>query len=337
MKYFNLILVIFALGLVACFKEDEMVQPHDPGNVEVAQIEMTKDYRYQVYFDLEAANVVDNNLKTEWDLGFEASANGWHIILNTANFMWAGRTALKDISQQVDTNGINWKFDNSNGALDMTAVGDWLQITENDTTYDDAIFVINRGYTPSGALRGVKKVAFRNVDKNSYTIEFGDLNSASPETINIQKDSTLNFVFFSFDEGIELNLEPPKMDWHLWFTQYTTILFTDAGDAYPYLVTGALINKYNGVKVAKDSVHSFDELDYSLAASLSFSDSLDVIGYDWKVVVGDVQTGNVTYVVDEKLNYIIRAGNDIYYKLRFVDFYNNLGDKGYPKFEFQKL
>ena len=29
--------------------------------------------------------------------------------------------------------------------------------------------------------------------------------------------------------------------------------------------------------------------------------------------------------------------NDKYYKLHFIDFYNNLGEKGYPKFEIQEL
>ncbi len=331
--YIMLMLVI----LTSCFKEDERVHAHDPGDVEVAQIDMTKDYKYQAYFDFESGSVVAQNLRTDWDLGFETSDTGWHVILNTGNFMWAGNTGVTEFSNSIDTTGLHWKFDKSNGNPDSTAIGNWFDIIDGDTSYSNHVYAINLGYTPSGNLRGVKKIVFRQVNNKQYEIAWGEVDALEPDIYTISKDSSRNFVFFSFDEGEQKNLEPDKRDWDLWFTQYTTILFTNEGDPYPYLVTGTLINQYQETRVAEDSILSFELLDYQTALEMEYSDKMDAIGYDWKDVVGDVQSGNVSYIVRENLHYIIHTQEDLYYKLRFVDFYNDLGDKGYPRFEFQRL
>jgi len=37
------------------------------------------------------------------------------------------------------------------------------------------------------------------------------------------------------------------------------------------------------------------------------------------------------------MNYVIRDRDGFFYKLRFIDFSNDMGEKGYPKFEFVRL
>ena len=142
---------------------------------------------------------------------------------------------------------------------------------------------------------------------------------------------------FSFDSGgSQLQLEPGRKEWTLQFTQYTSIVYTNTGEPYSYLVTGALSNRHY-VGVAEDTLMNFDEITLEIARELSFDNSLDAIGYDWKVAVGDPTSGGITYVTKTDINYIIRDYNGFHYKLRFVSFYNNSGDKGYPTFEYQRL
>ena len=43
------------------------------------------------------------------------------------------------------------------------------------------------------------------------------------------------------------------------------------------------------------------------------------------------------YTVNSNITYIVKDTDGNYYKLRFLDFYNNKGDKGYPKFEFSRI
>ena len=44
-----------------------------------------------------------------------------------------------------------------------------------------------------------------------------------------------------------------------------------------------------------------------------------------------------SYTVEVGLNYVIKNRKGYFYKLRFVEFYNNLGQKGYPAIEYQQL
>jgi hypothetical protein len=340
MRIFNLIaflLIIFLLN--ACFKEDEKVTPHDPGDVETVSIELTQDYRYQVYYDLGSGEVVSTNLKKNWDLGFDCTDYGWKVILNTSNFMVAAATGLTDFSIPVDTTGLTWKFDASSGNPDSLAIGKWVDFLPPDSvkTYTNEVYLIDRGYDELGNLRGLRKIVFQELGDSTYTFRYANLDGSNENTFIIKKDPKVNYTCFSFDEGgKQLDIEPVKYDWDLLFTQYTTLLYTNEGDPYPYLLTGVLSNP-SGLQVAQDTLHDFSSIDIDSAESLVFSSAQDEIGYDWKDVVGDVSSGIVSYVIVEGLNYIVLDNEGYYYKLRFISFYNNSGEKGYPTFEFQRL
>ena len=58
-----------------------------------------------------------------------------------------------------------------------------------------------------------------------------------------------------------------------------------------------------------------------------------MIGYDWKYYNLDA----ALYTIEPGLAYVIRDRDGFYYKLRFIDFYSEAGEKGYPKFEYVRL
>jgi hypothetical protein len=342
MKNFRSIAGFLAIAalLTSCFKEDEKVPPHDPGNVKTVVIEMTNNYKYQVYFDLSSEAVVGTNEKKTWDLGFECGANGWHILLNTSNFMLAAKTGITDFSLSLDTAGLKFKYDESTGNLDSTAIGNWLSIDPIDSIilYTHEVYVIDRGYDELGNLRGLRKIVFESWEASRYTFRYANLDGSGEQTFTVTKDPSVGFVNFSFDGGgQQLILEPPVYDWDLIFTQYTTLLFTDEGDPYPYLVTGALSNPMT-IAVHQDTLMDFTAIDLEFAEGLAYNSIRDEIGYDWKDVVGDLGSGNVSYVIVPGKNYLIRDWQGFYYKLRFVEFYSmTSGEKGYPTFEMQRL
>lgn len=340
MKHSSLIIILFiGLVLTSCFKEDEKIIAHDPGDVKTVSIELTNDYRYQVYFDLGTGDVISTNLKKTWDLGFDCSKEGTRIILNSSNFMVAASAGPVDFYSPIDTVGFTWRFDASSGNLDSTAFGDWISYSEPDSViiYSDNLYIIDRGYDEAGNLRGLRKIIFQEVTDTSFTFRFAEMDGSNENTFTVIKDPTVNYICFSFDEGgKQLSLEPPKENWDLIFTQYTTLLYTDTGEPYPYLLTGVL-NNPSGVAAAQDTAYDFASIDLTLASSMVFTGALDEIGYDWKDVVGDVSSGSVTYVIKEGLNYVVKDADGFYYKLRFISFYNNDGDKGYPTIEYQRL
>jgi hypothetical protein len=322
MKLYSYIMFVCYLLFVSCKKEELPVTAHDPGNVITSYVNMDPSYKWQFYYDLGTNTVVGQNLKTVWDLGFEATGNGYRVILNTAKAMYARNTGSTVFSGVTDTNGFtfNRKWDEPSGNLDSTAIGDWR--TTNH------VYIIDRGYNETGVHQGYRKIQFQQYNSTSYTVRFAELNGTGDTVFQIEKDSTYNFSFLSFSNGGQtLIVEPPKHTWDVCFSQYLHIFYNPV---QPYLVTGCLLNRYNTF-ASVDSVKTFSEINFSQVSQYSFANPVNTIGYSWKIFTGGV------YITLPYKNYIIRDSDNFYYKLHFIDFYDQFGNKGNPKWEFQEL
>ena len=316
----NSVLVLILGGiLAACHKEEIAIQPHDSGDALEAQIEMGEDYRYQLFYDLASNEVVRSNDKVDWDLAFESSSGGWHIVLNSSRGMAVhrGSGAFGDLTSET---GLIWDWDTPDGNLDSTAIGNWQT--------DNGLYVLDMGYDHTGTHLGYMKLMVADVTATEYTIEYGSLSDLTGQTTTVSKNTGSIMTYFKFGTG-EVSIAPPKEDWDLLFTQYTHLFYAPF-DAY--LVTGVLLNRFN-TSASHISDKPFSEVTYDDAIALSYSDSLDYIGYDWKLY----DYANQVYVVDPSITYLVQTSEGFYYKLHFVDFYNNLGEKGCPKLEVQQL
>jgi len=331
-------LMVFILS--SCFKEDEKITPHDPGDVSEAEVAMTQNYSEQVYFDLSSGMSISSNKKDIYDMAFENGDEGWHVLLNTASFMYAAGTGTDDFNAPIDTTGYDWRFDKSDGNLDSTAIGQYFSFNISDSTkiYTNEVYVLNRGYDVAANLRGLKKVVILEVNDSSYTVRFANIDGTDEHTSVILKDDEVSLAYFSFDNaGQQIYPEPLPSEYDLLFTQYTTLLYTTEGEPYPYLLTGVLINR-QFVHTVRDTLLDFSEITYESTTGMDFTTQLDNVGYDWKYLEGDVTGGGaLVYKIVEGLNYIIRDTDGYIYKLRFTSFYNQAGEKGYPNFEFQRL
>ena len=344
MRKISFLIFVLPLLLTSCFKEDERVTPYDRGDKITAVIPMTEIengndirlYKNQVYYKLSDSAIVSSNDKTSWDLAFDATDKGCKIWLNTANFMLAGQTETTNLSEVNSAAGLAMQFDPSSGNPDSTVLRNWILISENDTSYSEKVYVIDRGYDEAGNLLGYRKIKFDSLTNNRYYFTYSNLNNTGLTQTFVLKETGYNKVYYSFQTGQQLQPEPAQTAYDLLFTQYTTLLFTNEGDPYPYLVTGVLLNPF-ATEVAFDSTFLFDELDLVSASNLLYTTQADRIGYNWKDVQGDVENGVVSYVVNPNWNYIIRTQNDELFKLRFVSFYNHQGVKGFPTIEYQRL
>jgi HmuY protein len=309
----------FLLG--GCFKEEEPVKPYDRGNVTTRSISLASDYRYQVFFNLDADSVIRRNLKSDWDIAFECSdTEGGKAYLNSANFMSCWKTDKADIDQLTDTVGFfkNRAMDAANRP-DSFAIGDVQKLKKP--------LWIDRGYDSKGDQLDFYKIQFISVDAKKYVIKVAKDNGGKAQTFEVLKDPTKNFVHFSFSTLKAVTVEPPTKDWDLQFTQY---VHTFSDPYLSYLVTGVILNPNNTTAIA-DSSLEFKKIDINVAKGFKLSPKSDVIGYNWKNFINNV------YSINSHWNYIIRDSKGFYYKLHFIDFYNEVGSKGFPKFEFQKL
>ena len=332
-----IIAFLSTLFLSSCFKEDEMVEPHIPGSVLTAVIPMTQYYSKQVYFSLQNEEIVSSNNRSVFDLNFSCNDTLNLIRLNTSNFAVAAKTPFTKLEDVTDTTGLNWKFDPSNGNYDSLAISNWMEIFDGDTLFENNVWVINRGVNEIGISLGLKKIQFTGLKANSYFFTYSNLDNSERVEAVVEKNDDYSFIQYSMGDEMQLFLEPKITDWDLLFTQYTTMLITDEGEPYPYLLTGVLQNK--GVtSVAFDTTLQFESIKLADTLRFAFSDALDKVGYNWKELIGDVNTGDVYYQIKLNYNYIIKSANSYYYKVRFINFYDPLtGEKGYPTFEYQRL
>jgi hypothetical protein len=324
-----LIFISLALLVSSCFKEDEQITPHTPGNFITDTVALTDTYKYQVYYSLHDSIAMSTNLKDSWDLGFESTPWGWRVILNTSCFMKSAYLAGQVFGSVADTTGATWLFNPSDGSADSLAIGQWFTIQDYDTVGTNRLLVIDRGIDFNGNPRGYCQLVIDSLVIGT------DLNGSHPKSFSITKFGDVNHVLFSISNPELVISEPDNSTWDLLFSQYTTLLYTDVGDPYPYLVTGVLLNP-RFVEVSVDSITPFENINFETAQTMSFTKQADRIGYDWKRY--DFDAG--TYTVNSELIYIIRDIKGYLYKLRFVGFYklfNNTLEKGYPSFEYQKL
>ncbi|MBL7919947.1 MAG: HmuY family protein [Bacteroidia bacterium] len=321
MKYCFLILT--SVLFFSCEKKELPAKKYDRGNIITMQVSMESNYKNQIWYRLIDNKIISTNLKTDWDIAFENSLNGSHIILNGANAVKVYKTNFTQLSQVTDTTGIaaNGQADMPSGNLDSTAFGNWQ--TSN------TVYIINRGYNEMGQLLGFYKMKMVSHTTTNYIFEYADIFGTQTFQANVNKDGDYNFNAFSFIANAQVNIEPKKTDYDLCFTQYT-YLFHEPLQYYQ--VTGILNNRYN-TRIAKISHKSFSEITLSDTATTFFNNNRDVIGYDWKTF----NLNNNLFTVDVKKCYIINDSKGFYYKLHFIDFYNSSGVKGFPKFEFIKL
>ncbi|MFA5971777.1 MAG: HmuY family protein [Lentimicrobiaceae bacterium] len=332
---FNLMFMLLAVLVSSCFKEDEIITPHVPGNYITDTIPLTENYEYQIYYALHDSSIVKSNVRTSWDLGFENSPSGWRVILNSSCFMKSAFLSGQVFGAPADTTGAEWLFNPSDGSADSLAIGNWFSIKDNDTIGTNRLLLIDRGMDAIGNPRGFSQLVIDSLSHGTYYFRMAAFNGSNPRSFSVSKKGDVNYLLYSISNPTSAVSEPLALSWDLLFSQYTTLLYTDAGDEYPYLVTGVLLNS-KFTEVAVDSITPFQNIDYELAQSMSFTKQADRIGYDWK----KYDFGSGIYTVNTNLSYIIRDTKGYLYKFRFVGFYKFLNkklQKGYPSFEYQKL
>ena len=331
----SLILVSMTLMFSSCFKEDETITAHVPGNFITDTVALTDNYQYQIYYNLYDSAIAGSNIRSIWDLGFESSPSGWRVILNSSCFMKSTYLDGHIFGTPADTTGAKWLFNPSDGSADSLVIGNWFTVEGNDTLGTNRVLLIDRGVDAKGISRGFKQLVVDSLKNGTYYFRLAAFNGTNPQSFSISKKSDVNHVLFSISNPTTVVSEPLKSSWDLLFSQYTTLLFTDTGIPYPYLLTGVILNP-SLVMVAVDSVTSFDNINFEKAQSMVFSSKADGVGYDWKKYNFD----DGSYKVNSKIIYVIRDTKGFYYKFRFKDFYKFLNSrlkKGYPSFEYQKL
>lgn len=319
------IAVLFVLFLSnSCLKEDTPVQLPQPGNGNIAQVEQGELYEQQVYFNLNNSDTFNSKF-AKWDLAFNTQGINYYSYMNGGKLMQIAKANQNSLAAVNDTSGLIFKWDAPSWNMDSLAIGNWNILKKQ-------IYVIDRGYLYSNFAERFWKIKIIDCNANFFSFEYASISSTQATSIAIERNSNFSYQYFTFDNGGKVvSLEPAYNQWHLQFTRYR-VVFTQNNLPFPYLVTGVLINP-NMLEATVDSLVGYSNVDYEFAKDRMLTKARDAVGFEWKYF--DINSG--LYKVKPGHVYILKDNMGYYYKLHFIDFYNQDGKKGYPKFEYQRL
>jgi hypothetical protein len=335
-KYIIYTIVTISALLGGCFEEDEKVLPHVPGD-ELSFAFEESIYFTQSYFDLGTNSILAENGNAEWVLRFGAWSGDWHIGVNSANYWGVYNTGSDnpDSIPEKNPEPDKWIFDHSNGDPDSSAFAGWVVFTEEDTTYTNYIYLL--GSYDGISYKASWAVQFTHVDESRYRFRIRAITSDEWQDYEMPKSTFHNYKYFTTTGGGKIvDIEPDQDLWDLQFTQYGSIIFTDDGIPTPYYVRGVLLNR-NIVSVAVDTINAFTNIPFENISGYTFSKQQDFIGYEWKDVEVDVNSNTAVYTVIPGITYIILDTEGFFYKFRFISYYNDLGEKGFPVIEHLRL
>ena len=310
--------IISLVILISC---DVGEIPLDPitNEKQICTISMGSNYITQTYYNLENNQIVSQNNRTNWDIAFESKQDSNYIYLNSSKFTQAWLISEIAFDEFVNLEQAVWRWDQPCLVNNGTAI--------NISTQEDVYYVIDLGLDENLEGSGFIKFKVINSDSNGYTFRYSSIDNSTDTTLSVNKNDSYNKIHFSFIDNSIVNIEPQSTIWDLLFSSYTHVFSENT----PYLVTGVLINSQL-VSVACDTSSLFDEISINSVQSLSYSNCDDIIGYNWKTFNFESNS----FTIDQTKTYIVKKNNE-YYKLRFLDFYNESGEKGFPKFEILKL
>jgi len=263
------------------------------------------------------------------------------VMLNSSSAMMAKQIAKNDLNQVTAADTIGFSVDVAfnqfaptttslpyidypNGDLTRTAIA-----AISTTAADNKVYIINRGVAPGSPApaRGWKKVRIIRNASGGYTLQHADIAATNFQEVNIAKDDTYFFKYISFENGA-LNVEPEKKKWDIAWAYFSNVTNFGTGEV-PYLFQDIILINRN-VQVAKVMVatKAFADFDSTSIAAQTFSTAQTAIGSDWRSGGGPTTSP----AVRTDRYYIIKDGNNNYYKIRFTALTQN-GERGYPAYE----
>ena len=297
-------------------------------------------YSNKVFIDL-SANRQTPVLRTNWDLGFYTGSDDFRVILNSSSAMMAKQINKNDLTTVTAADTVGFAnevafsqaapttislpyIDYPNGDLTRTAIA-----SISATSSDNKVYIVNRGLgvgTPAPA-RGWKKIRIIRNTSGGYTLQHADIASATFTSIDIAKDDVYFFKYISFENGA-VAVEPAKKKWDLTWTYFSNVTNFGSGEV-PYLFQDIiLINR--GVQIAKvmTAAKAFADFGEADIATQTFLTTQNAIASDWRSGGGP----GVSPSVRTDRYYIVKDGDNNYYKIRFTALTQN-GERGYPAFE----
>lgn len=322
--------MLFALILSSCEKKENPVElPKSNDSLQLESVSLGSNYDKQIFLnvDTKEQTVIENNI---WDLYFDADENGYLIYMNGGKGVLIANSGSTKFNPISNPSSLKWRWDAANGLQDSVVLKNWINY--NTAQSNDSVYVVDRG---SEITDNSRYMLFKilSVDNFSYQLALANIDGSNVHNFTVFKAPNKAHVYFSFDNGgTYLNIEPNIDKWHITFLRYRWVYY-QFNPPLLYTVTGIYINNKR-VIAAVDSSMQFGSINPNNSMQLYYCNNRDVMGFDWKVY--NFTTGK--YSTRSYVNYVLVTNYPLKYrKIRFIDFYDDNGLKGTPRFEVQGM
>lgn len=287
-------------------------------------ISVEAGYSVQTFYSIESGETTQAD-PLSWDIAFSLGEQDAGVFVNEAVALSFG-TPFPQVElylasnldyENPDTSGMERIYNNevswSEGAFNhVKDEGD-----QTDTgwgTFDISDFSISASRFFVIKLRNgeYKKLEIQSLILGVYTFRYANLDGSneSVQTIDKADYDGETLAYFSIENEEEVDIEPEE--WDLLFTRYSTTLDSGPDGIINYIVTGVLSNQ--GVEVIElNDVEDPSAVDYTDHEDL-FSDSLTIIGHDWKIF--DFTDG---WIIPTDRLYFAKS-NEKVWRILFLDF-----------------
>jgi hypothetical protein len=216
--------------------------------------------------------------------------------------------------------------------VDVTNQSSWIQLYNSDTNWNNGAFMKGSDNSPpfgfgwghynsvthriTGSVIFVLKYADGTYRKliiedyfGSYTFKYSTWTGSAwsadqTATVANSNNPTNKYNYYSFTTNAEVIAEPAIPDWDFVFTRY----YTEVAPNIQYLVTGVLHS--SEVTVAQNQ----EVGGMPTNPSLTYSDEINTIGYDWKSFTGS------GFSVNSDSAFYVKYADDTVYRIYFTAF-----------------
>jgi|GEM_PF-3529637 len=337
---FYIVIGFTILAMSGCFGEDDPVQPFTPDGTTVDRVTLNPRYDQQVYYSLLSQQVTASNSIEDYELVFACMPNDYAISTNPAMLLDGVNLGKLPIDTPLDYSGVTPLYLNGDslpfrqelytGNVDDLIIGQWHEESNGVLKSKDNLYILSLGLDRRSEIIGYFRLKIDSADVARYYIRIANLKADSIIAVEIPRKPFINNIMYKIGEGVK-EIEPPSEDWDLFFTRFNDKTPDVNLDSFDYAVVGTLINPKR-IK-SQDVIEDFSSFSLTEAQTVTFTDSMHVIGYDWKTF--DLEAS--IYYYRDSLIFPISTAEGIYYKFRFLSFLDDGGQKGTPVFEYIKL
>ncbi|MCE7055162.1 hypothetical protein LZF95_10790 [Algoriphagus sp. AGSA1] len=280
--------------------------------------------------------------RESWDLAF-ATGSEFKVLINGTTGAMASATGETDINavsaadmSAADSAAITYSVPNNVAIDHVDDVSNPLTAPAieaiSSTETNNEVYILNRG-SSAATERPWKKIRIiRNGD--GYTLQHADADATTFTSVDIPKDNDLNFVYFSFEDGI-VDVEPGKNSWDItWTASISSTNF--GGGSIPYFYQDLVYHNIYGGSAAAQVLEediAYENFTTQDAENLTFSISDRLtIGSSWRYT-GGPPPSDPPHAFDT-IYYIVKDSEGNIYKVRFLSLTKD-GERGRPSLEFE--